>query len=152
MLKEKILSVSAIKEGTVIDHIQAGQALKIIRLFNLAAEETKVTVGFNLKSNSMRIKDIIKAENIIFTEAQAGQIAIFSPSATVNVIEAYTVVKKFRVKLPEVISGVLVCPNPRCVTHQEKIHPLFLVEENNYQVNFLCKYCEKFFSRIDAND
>ncbi|HSX26718.1 MAG TPA: aspartate carbamoyltransferase regulatory subunit [Chlamydiales bacterium] len=149
-MKEKTLSVSAIKEGTVIDHIQAGQALKIIRL--LRAEEKRVTMGLNLKSQSMGLKDIIKIENVFLTESQAGQIAIFSPSATVNVIENYQVAKKFNVKLPEAITGALACPSPRCITNGEKIPTLFTVEENNSHVTLFCKYCEKFFSRDEMHE
>lgn len=150
-MKEKTLSVSAIKEGTVIDHIQAGQSLKIIRLLRLA-EENRVTVGLNLKSRTKGLKDIIKIENVFLTEHQAAQIAIFSPAATVNVIENYAVSKKFRVQLPEAIAAVLSCPNPRCITNIEKIPTLFTLEENNSHVILRCKYCEKLFSRDDMKE
>lgn len=150
-MKEKTLSVSAIKEGTVIDHIAAGQALKIIRLLRLA-EENRVTVGLNLKSRTKGLKDIIKIENVFLTEHQAAQIAIFSPSATVNVIENYAVSKKFRVQLPEAIAAVLACPNTRCISHIEKIPTLFTLEENNSHVILRCKYCEKLFSRDEMKE
>ncbi|HSX11573.1 MAG TPA: aspartate carbamoyltransferase regulatory subunit, partial [Chlamydiales bacterium] len=121
MLKEKTLSVSAIKEGTVIDHIRAGQALKIIRLLRLNANENRVTVGLNLRSQSVGLKDIIKIENVFLTESQAAQIAIFSPQATVNVIQNYGVAKKFKVEMPEVTAAVLACPNARCITNVERV-------------------------------
>jgi aspartate carbamoyltransferase regulatory subunit len=154
-MKEKTLSVSAIKEGTVVDHINAGQALKIIRLLRLlrlAANENRVTVGLNLKSGSHGLKDIIKIENVFFTESQAAQIAIFAPSATVNVIENYKVAKKFRVQLPETVAGALSCPNPRCITNSERIPTFFTIEENNSHVILRCKYCEKLFSRDDMHE
>lgn len=146
-MKEKTLSVSAIKEGTVIDHIQAGQALKIIRLLGFSANENRVTVGLNLKSHSTGLKDIIKIENVFLTESQAAQIAIFSPSATVNVIENYKVAKKFRVRMPEAIAAVLFCPNSRCITNAETVPTFFSVEENNQHITLRCKYCEKIFPR-----
>ncbi len=151
-MKEKTLSVSAIKEGTVIDHIVAGKALKIIRLLKLASEQKRVTVGLNLKSGSIGLKDIIKVENVTLSPAQADQIAIFSPQATVNVIENYKVAKKFHVQLPEAIAAALSCPNSRCITNGEKIPTLFTVEENNSHVTLRCKYCEKLFSRDEMDE
>ncbi len=151
-MKEKTLSVSAIKEGTVIDHILAGQALKIVRLLRLAADGKRVTIGLNLKSQSTGLKDIIKIENVFLTESQAAQIAIFSPSATVNVIENYKVAKKFHVRMPDAISSVLACPNIRCITNFEAIPTLFTVEENNSKVILRCKYCEKLFVRDEMRE
>ncbi len=151
-MKEKTLSVSAIKEGIVIDHIRAGQALKIVRLMRFAAEEKRVTIGLNLKSQSTGLKDIIKVENYTLTEAQAAQIAIFAPLATVNVIENYKVAKKFQVQLPETIAAVLGCPNLRCITNAEHVPTLFIVEENNSHIILRCKYCEKLFSRDEMRE
>lgn len=151
-MKEKTLSVSAIKEGTVIDHIRAGQALKIIRLLRLNANENRVTVGLNLKSKSVGLKDIIKVENVFLTESQAAQIAIFSPDATVNVIQNYEVAKKFKVQMPEAIAAVLACPNHRCIANMERVPTLFTVEENSDQVILRCKYCEKIFTRDQLDE
>ncbi len=151
-MKEKTLSVSAIKEGTVIDHIQAGQALKIIRVLRLNANENRVTVGLNLKSESLGLKDIIKIENVFLTEAQAAQIAIFSPTATVNVIQDYDVAKKFKVQMPEAVAAVLACANPRCITNAERVSTLFMVEENNSHVILRCNYCEKLFTRDQMHE
>lgn len=152
MKPEKTLSVSAIKEGTVIDHIRPQQALKIIRLLRLNDHENRVTVGLNLKSRSMGLKDLIKIENVFLTELQASQIAIFSPKATVVVIQNYQVARKFLVSLPETISHVLACPNSRCVTNTEPFSTLFIVEENNHHVLLRCKYCEKLFSRDEMHE
>lgn len=152
MKPEKTLSVSAIKEGTVIDHIRPQQALKIIRLLRLNDHENRVTVGLNLKSRSMGLKDLIKIENVFLTELQASQIAIFSPKATVVVIQNYQVARKFLVSLPETISHVLACPNSRCVTNTEPFSTHFIVEENNHHVLLRCKYCEKLFSRDEMHE
>jgi len=151
-MKEKPLSVSAIKEGTVIDHIRAGQALKIIRILRLYTNDHQVTIGLNLKSRSSDLKDIIKIENIFLTEDQAGQIAIFSPHATVNVIQNYKVAKKFKVQMPETVDAVLVCPNNRCIANMERIPTLFTIEESDSQAILRCKYCEKIFSRDQMHE
>lgn len=150
-LLEKTVSVSAIKEGTVIDHIAPGQALNVIRHLKLAATG-RVTIGLNLKSDSCGLKDLIKLEGIFITEIQASQIAVFSPRATVNIIENYQVAKKFSVSLPEKIEGLLMCPNARCVTHSEKMPTLFKVEENNQRVLLRCQFCEKMFHRAQIDD
>jgi aspartate carbamoyltransferase regulatory subunit len=151
-MKEKTLSVSAIREGTVIDHIRAGSALKIVRLLRFAENERRVTVGLNLKSRSMGLKDIIKIEDLSLTHSQAAQIAIFSQKATVNVIENYKVAKKFLVEMPEAIAAVLSCPNLRCITNAEGAQTLFTVEENNSHVILRCRFCEKCFSRDEMNE
>lgn len=151
-MKEKTLSVSAIKDGTVIDHIQAGQALKIMNVLRLYAENRRVTIGINLKSGSGGLKDIIKIENVFLSELQAAQIAIFSPNATVNVIENFSVAKKFKVQMPEKVDCLLACPNKSCIGNAEKVATLFLIEENDNQVTLRCKYCEKLFTREQMHD
>ena len=149
---EQTLSVSAIKEGSVIDHIKAGAALHIIRLLKFAENGQRVTVGLNLKSRSMGLKDLIKIENCFLTPIQAAQIAIFAPKATVNVIEDYKVAKKFPVQMPEAIRGILSCPNLRCVTLSESIPTLFTVEENHRSVLLRCRFCEKTFPLAGNED
>lgn len=149
---ETTLSVSAIKEGMVIDHIPVGSALKIIRLLKLAEHGTCVTVGLNLKSRSMGLKDLIKLENFFLSQAHAAQIAIFAQQATITVIENYKVAKKFQVQMPEEIRSVLVCPNPHCITSCEPIQTFFLVEEHLDSVFLRCWYCEKAFSRDAVNE
>jgi len=155
-ISEKTLSVSAIKEGTVIDHIAPGQAMNLLRHLKFAELETHVTIGLNLKSISCGRKDIIKLEGVFLSEMQASQIAVFSPSATVNVIEDYKVAQKFRVALPEKIEGLITCPNSRCITHAEKVPTFFNVEENSGRVLLCCKFCEKTFylelSRVQIDD
>lgn len=156
ILTEKTLSVSAIKEGTVIDHIAPGQALNLLRHLKFGEGGMKVTIGLNLKSGSAGLKDLIKLEGVFLTQTQASQIAVFSPSATVNVIEDYKVAKKFRVALPEKIEGLLSCPNSRCITHSEKISTVFNVEENNCHILLRCNFCEKTFhlemNRVQSDD
>ena len=156
MLIEKTLSVSAIKEGTVIDHIAPGQAMNLLRHLKFAELGSHVTIGLNLKSNSHGLKDLIKLEGIFLTETQAQQIAVFSPHATVNVIQDYKVAKKFSVSLPAKIEALLSCPNLRCITHTEKVGTVLNVEEMNQRVLLRCKFCEKTFylemSRVQIDD
>lgn len=141
------LSVSAINHGTVIDHIPAGQALRIMRLLKMAASKNCVTLGLNLSSKSMGTKDLIKIENKILSDVEANEIAVFAPQVTINIIEDFKVSKKIDIKMPETICGILICPNSRCVTQTEPVESFFYVEEIGKQVKLHCKYCEKRFDR-----
>lgn len=143
----KTLSVSAIENGTVIDHIAAGQALRIIHLLHLLKKKRRITLGLNLESKRLHLKDIIKIENHFLTSQEANEITIFSPAVTINVIKNFDVVEKITTRLPESVGGVFDCPNPVCITHMESAETFFLIEEQGTQVHLVCKYCEKAFDR-----
>lgn len=147
MMKNKQLSVEAIENGTVIDHIPAGLGLTILRQFKLLHYGNAVTVGFNLPSQSQGAKDIIKIKDVQFSEADANRLALFSPNAVVNQIENFAVVKKMHLTLPEQISDVFRCPNPNCATHVEPVKSHFSVRQQNGQTKLKCFYCEKTFAR-----
>ena len=104
MSEKNQLQVEAIRHGSVIDHVPAGQGIKILKLFQLIETQERITVGFNLKSGALGKKDLIKIENTRLTEQQANQLALFAPAATVNIIEDFAVVKKHQLKLPEFIA------------------------------------------------
>lgn len=143
----KTLSVAAIKEGTVIDHIPSGQALTLIRLLKLDEKEHCTTVGLWLTSKSMRLKDLIKIENYFLSEKQVHDIAIFALQATINTIKQYKVVHKAQAELPTAVEKILICPNLRCITRHEPIDSLFFVETFKQKVHVRCNYCEKVFAR-----
>jgi len=143
----KTVSVAAIKDGTVIDHIPPGQALKLIYLLQLSEQRFKVTLGLHLSSSSMGHKDILKIEDRFLTEKEAHDVAVFAPNATINIIKNYTVSSKIQAKLPETVKKILICPNLRCITKQEKIETLFTVEEFKQKVHLRCFFCEKIFER-----
>jgi aspartate carbamoyltransferase regulatory subunit len=141
------LSVAAIKEGNVIDHIPVGQALPIIRFLKLQTIEARLLIGINLFSPSMGSKDLIKIENGFLTEAQQEGIAIFAPSATIITIQDYQVTRKVKAHLPEAIIGIFSCPNPQCITHTETLPSHFHVEKGKDKALLCCHFCEKIFSR-----
>lgn len=143
----KTLSVSAIHQGTVIDHITSGEALRIIYLLGLLENKHKVTIGLNLASKRLKFKDLIKIENHVLTSKDANDITIFAPEATINIIRNFEVVDKVTTTLPETISNVFICPNSDCITHVEPVKTFFKIESRGKQVNLLCKFCEKSFPR-----
>lgn len=145
--------VFAIKQGTVIDHIDAGETLNIIRLLNLAADKRIVSVGLNFPSKTQKMKDIIKVEDRELTPEEINRVAILSPNATINIIRNYKVAKKFKVAIPEIIEHVIVCPNVKCVTNNDNTDTKFKVISNqNRQLKLKCCYCEKVYSQTEIRE
>ncbi|MDO4997485.1 MAG: aspartate carbamoyltransferase regulatory subunit [Neisseria sp.] len=152
MSENKQLSVEAIENGTVIDHIPAGLGLTILRQFKLLHHGSAVTVGFNLPSKRAGCKDIVKIKNVIFTQDEADRLALFAPAATVNIIEQFKVVNKLPLRLPAHIDDIFACPNPNCASHGEPVRSRFYVKPNSSQVKLKCHYCEKTFPRETLNE
>lgn len=144
---KETLPVAAIKNGTAIDHITSGQALNIIQLLALTNSKYKVTIGMNLPSKLMGKKDLIKIEQRVLTEAEANEIVVFAPSATINVIENYTVIRKISTHLPHEMRDVFLCPNHACITHTESVATRFFIREFKKEILLGCYYCEKEFNR-----
>ncbi len=143
----KTLSVSAIEHGTVIDHITAGQALRIIHMLRLLDKQLCVTVGLNLSSRRLQRKDLIKIENYQLSKEEANKTTIFASDATINIIKDFSVVEKIKTRLPEHVEEVFVCPNAACITHGEALQSQFMIEDQGAVVKLICVYCEKIFDR-----
>lgn len=143
----KTLSVAAIQNGTVVDHITSDQTLRIIHMLRLLDKKHMVTVGFNLPSKRMKLKDLIKIENHELTPEEANQISVFAPDATIAIIRNYEVVKKLKTSMPKGIGAIFICPNSSCVTHAEPIDSYFYIQETGQVTRLVCKYCEKSFER-----
>lgn len=140
------LQVEAICSGTVIDHIPIGQGIKILQQLQLLGSNVRITVGFNLPSKELTLKDIIKIENRLFNEREANELAIFAPGATINVIDDYQVQDKFEMSIPTFIEGVFECPNSNCITHNEPVQTYFSLRQSK-TLQMKCKYCEKSFNK-----
>lgn len=143
----KTLSVSAIQNGTVIDHIPAGQALRIIHMLGLLAKKQRITVGLNLFSQRMKLKDLIKIENHWLSAHEANEVSIFAPEATINIIKNFEVVEKVSPHLPSQAIGLFICPNSSCITHVEPIESHFHIQDEGNAVRLVCQYCEKNYDR-----
>jgi len=141
--KKKLkLKVSAIKDGTVIDHIPAANLFKVISILGLQKIENQITFGTNLESEKLGSKAIIKLSGKFFENVEINKIALFAPHAKLNIIRDYEVVEKQIVELPDEIKGIVKCFNPRCITNHEKIVPRFRVVGTS-PTALKCKYCEK---------
>ena len=139
------LKIKAIENGTVIDHIAANKSLHILKVLGLPDDDVKnVTIAMNVSSGEFGRKDILKIENRELDAGELNKVALIAPKATINIIRNYEPVKKYAVGLPNKITGILKCTNPKCITNfeSEPITPIFNVIES-YPPVVRCHYCEK---------
>lgn len=142
--KRTELKVSAIENGTVIDHISYGKVLQVVKIIGLMDFEDQIYLGANLESKKFGKKGLIKVSNRYFEEDDINRIALISPSATIIEIKDFDIIKKFNVKVPEKISGIVKCINPKCVTNNERVTTKFTVTRREEGLRLKCHYCEKF--------
>ncbi len=144
---KKELIVSAIENGTVIDHIPVDTVLMVLSILGLDKYEDEVLIGNNLNSKKYGKKGIIKARNKFFEQDDINKIALVAPNATLIVIRDYEVVEKKFVEIPEKIEKILKCINPNCITNKETIETKFnVIEEKPLKIQ--CHYCEKTMTNI----
>ncbi len=141
-MKDKQLSVSAIKEGTVIDHIPASALFKVVSILNLDTLETMITIGNGLESSKLGHKGIIKLSKVFFEDYEINKIALVAPCAKLNIIKDYGVVEKRVVEIPDKIISIAKCVNPKCITNNEEVTTRFEVVSKT-EVKLKCHYCEK---------
>ncbi len=142
--------VFAIENGTVIDHISKGCALKVINILNLQQYDQIVTVGINLESKKEGKKDIIKIEDKTLTKNELNKIALVAPDASINIIKDHKVVKKFKVNVPDEILTTIKCNNPKCITNHQGVETIF----NKVSVSPLklkCHYCERIVENSEIH-
>jgi len=142
---EKQLNVSAIKDGTVIDHIPPKALFKVIQILKLEEFKNMVTFGNNLDSKAMGSKAIVKIANRFFADEEVNKIALVAPNAKLNTIKNYEVIEKRVVQIPEQVNGIVRCFNPKCITNAEKVLTKFQII-NNKPIELKCFYCEKITS------
>ena len=142
MASGKELVVSAIKDGTVIDHIPAEVLFKVVQILGLEGLENQMTFGVNLESQLLGRKGIIKIAGKFFAPAEINRIALVAPRARLNIIRNYQVQEKMEVQVPESITGIVRCVNPKCITNHEAITTQFEVVGSD-PVSLRCHYCER---------
>jgi len=140
------LVVSAIKDGTVIDHIPSKDLFKVITILGLDNIENQITFGTNLESKKLGKKSIIKISGMYFRNEDINKIALVAPEAKLNIIKDYVVVEKRIVNIPDEITGITKCVNPMCITNHEEVVTRFTVVDKK-NVKLKCHYCEKITDR-----
>jgi len=141
--KKKLkLKVSAIQNGTVIDHIPSENLFKVITILGLDKVNNQITFGANLESQKLGSKAIIKIADKFFEDDEINKIALIAPHAKLNIIRDYEVVEKKVVEIPEEVIGIVKCFNPKCVTNSEPMKTRFTVTSKS-PIELKCRYCEK---------
>jgi aspartate carbamoyltransferase regulatory subunit len=141
--------IQAINNGTIIDHVKAGFALKVLDALNLLAEiqnqSLKIMIGCNFDSETLKSKDIIKISNKFLTADELNKIAVIAPAATVSIIKESKVIEKYQLEVPASVENILKCTNQKCITNHEAMTTMFhpLDDLSGYR----CHYCEKLMPK-----
>ncbi|MDR2193811.1 MAG: aspartate carbamoyltransferase regulatory subunit [Treponema sp.] len=136
-----MLNIAKIKNGIVIDHIKAGQGIKIFNWLGLDKTHDMVAFVVNAESPTMGRKDIIKIDNTIAINFEV--LGLIDPNITVNIIENEEIREKIRLRLPERVENILHCKNPRCITSTEPYIPHVFRLENGDLRSYRCEYCDE---------
>ena len=134
------MNIDSIKTGIVIDHIKAGEGMKIYNFLNLDELECSIAIIKNVHSKLMGKKDIIKIDADLDVDLNA--LGYIDSDITINVIKEGVRTEKYHPTLPETITGIIKCKNPRCITTTEQELPhIFVLTDADKRV-YRCRYCE----------
>ena len=134
------MNIDSISNGIVIDHIKAGSGMKLYELLGLGELDCSVAIIKNVSSKKMGKKDIIKIDADIPVDLDV--IGYVDPDATVNIIKNGELVKKLVIGLPETLTDVIKCKNPRCITGTEQeLKHVFKLADRESRI-YRCIYCE----------
>jgi len=142
-----MFNIDKITNGIVIDHIKAGQGIRIFNWLGLDKADCTVAFLINASSKAMGRKDIIKIDNTIPINFDV--LGLIDPNITVNVIEDQHITKKIKLQLPNKVENVIICKNPRCITSTEKYVGHVFILENSELRTYRCEYCDDIRSAGD---
>jgi len=146
----KTLHVSAIENGTVIDHIPSKVVFRVARILLLEDYPEHILIGTGLESKKLPSKGIIKIKDKYLDKEEVNKIALIAPEATHIVIENYQIKEKASVTIPDIITGITKCVNPNCITNMENVLTKFDVI-SKIPLKMRCRYCEKIMDKQDLN-
>lgn len=141
-----MLNIGGLNQGIVIDHIEAGGAMKIYSYLNLEKLDCSVAIIKNARSNKMGKKDIIKIDG--FLDIDLDILGVLDRNITVNIIEDGKIKSKKNLNLPERVTNIIKCKNPRCITSIEQELPHIFRLTDKQKGVYRCVYCEQAFKRI----
>ena len=140
-----MLNIGGLKDGIVLDHIEAGRSLDIYYHLGLDKLECQVAIIKNARSNKMGRKDIIKIEGSMDL-IDLNVLGYIDHNITVNIIRDNKIVEKKRVELPERITNVIHCKNPRCITSIDRNFLTFYYLSDKNKETYRCLYCDEEYS------
>ena len=135
------MNIDSIKNGYVIDHIQAGKSFEIYKYLKLDRLDTPVAIMKNVKSAKSGKKDIIKIDQIL--DINLDILGYLDPNITVNKIKDEKIIEKYQPQLPDKLVNVIKCKNPRCITSIEQDLPHIYELTDREKGIYRCKYCEE---------
>lgn len=141
---DRTLKISKIKDGSVLDHIPAGKALKVLSILKIDEKSSNaVSIGIRVPSGKMSFKDVIKIEDRYLEKFEVDRIALIAPEASISIVKDYEVTKKYTVELPQRIVGIVKCHNANCITNvKEPVNSEFsLVSKKPLVIR--CNFCER---------
>lgn len=134
------MNIDSITNGYVIDHIKAGESMKIYDYLKLGDLDCSVAIIKNAKSKKMGKKDIIKIDKAIDIDMDI--LGYIAPNVTINIIKNNENINKIHPSLPEELVNVISCKNPRCITSVERGVNQVAILTNKETATYRCKYCE----------
>ena len=135
-----MMKVGSINNGVVIDHITAGNGMKLYQFLNLDHVDAPIALIKNAPSKIMGKKDIIKIDAELDLNLDA--LGYIDPNVTINVVKDGECVEKFHPQLPEKLTNIIQCKNPRCITSVEQEIPHIFKLTNRETGEYRCIYCE----------
>ena len=136
-----MLEITSIKNGIVIDHIEAGTGVKIFNYLGLDKKDYNVALIINADSKKLGKKDIIKIENC--DQLDYTVLGLLSPTITIDEVKNEKIVNKISPELPVKVKNIIKCKNPRCITVQEKYVPHSFVLVDRETGRYRCEYCDE---------
>jgi len=148
-MSKDFLKVQPIRNGTVIDHIEAGRGKKVLAILELEDSGTTISLLINVQSKKQKRKDIIKIEDRELDENEIEKLALLSPNARVNIIRNYAVADKKEVDIPNLIKNIVKCPNENCISNNERgaISKFNITDRETMLIK--CTYCGRKMKRED---
>ncbi|MHA1407882.1 MAG: aspartate carbamoyltransferase regulatory subunit [Candidatus Heimdallarchaeaceae archaeon] len=146
--KNDKLIVTKIKEGTVIDRIPPGKALKILEVLGIDSNYPyTVALVMRVSSQVMTLKDVVKIKGKALSESETQKLSFIAPTATVNIIEDYNVKQKIQLKIPEHVEEFIKCLNPNCIsnTHEPIVSSFDVISKEPLILR--CVYCDRLIEQ-----
>jgi aspartate carbamoyltransferase regulatory subunit len=140
----KDFRVTPIRNGTVIDHIECGQALKVLRIIGVGGNaQSTVSVLIHVPSKKDGWKDVIKVEDRELDPNEVDKISLIAPKASINIIRDFNVAEKYIVKTPDVVRGIIKCGNPNCISNQNEPMMTEFTVESKHPTVLRCTFCDR---------
>ena len=137
-----MLEITSLKNGLVIDHIEAGLGVKIFNYLKLDTTKYSVALIINAESNELGRKDIIKIERDKCEEIDYTVLGLLSPTITINEVKNEKIIRKIKPQLPKKVENIIVCDNPNCITKVEKYVPQSFSLVDAEKGTYSCDYCD----------